>query len=55
MSGRGFTAWLQKVDAILFRRVGVCSGDLPDACLHDWYDDGISPAGAAQLLIEAGP
>ena len=50
-----FEHWMNRVDSILLRRVGVTSGDLPDTCLHDWYDDGITPGQAAQLLIEAGP
>jgi len=47
-----FEHWMQRVDNILLRTVGVPAGDLPDACLHDWYDDEITPKQAAQLLIE---
>ena len=49
-----FEHWMKRVDSILLRTVGVTSGDLPDACLYDWYDDELTPRQAAQLLIEAG-
>ena len=47
-----FYEWMRAVDAHLMRNVGVTSGDLPDACLHDWFLDGIEPQEAAQLLVE---
>lgn len=47
-----FDAWLLKVDAAVQRKVGLSIHDLPDVCLADWYDDGISPAEAAALALE---
>ena len=54
MSG-GFEDWMKAVDRALFRKIGLTSADLPDACFHDWYDDEIPPSAAAQLLLEGGP
>lgn len=50
-----YERWLGHVDAELSRRIGFTSGDLPDANLPDWFDEGITPVQAAKLLIAAGP
>lgn len=48
-----FDAWMQKVNAVLEKRVGVGSDDLPDCCYSDWFEDGVSPARAAAKAVKA--
>jgi hypothetical protein len=48
-----FEQWMQRLDRVVYRACGMTSSDLPDACFHDWYTDGITPAQGARLLIEA--
>ena len=54
MSG-DFDQWMKAVDKELVRRIGLETADLPDASFYDWFEDEITPAQAARLLIEAGP
>lgn len=46
-----FIKWLAKVDDHLIKKVGLTHLDLPDGPFADWFDDGISPATAARLLL----
>jgi hypothetical protein len=43
----GFDSWMARVDAVLGKRCGLSSEDLPDMCYSDMYEDGVSPARAA--------
>jgi Family of unknown function (DUF5419) len=44
--------WMHKVDRALLKRCGLTSRDLADQCYADWFDDGMSPAEAAELVLE---
>ena len=48
-----FAAWLEQTDRIMVRRYGVGLFDMADAPLRDFYDDGITPAQAVGLVMEA--
>jgi hypothetical protein len=48
---RAYAAWMAKVDAILVRKTGLDSNDLPDICYRDMHDDGASPSEAAREAI----
>ena len=37
------------IDALLIRKIGITSADLPDICYRDMYDDGEKPRRAAAL------
>ena len=43
--------WMDKVDAIIWKRLGCGAMDLDDFCYRDWYDSGASPAEAARAAI----
>lgn len=45
-------SWLQAIDAILLDRIGLTHMDLPDCCYADWYEDGVTPKGAASKAIK---
>lgn len=47
-----FAAWLEQTDRIMVRRYGVGLLDMADAPLRDYYEDGITPAQAAGLVLE---
>jgi len=49
---RTFDQWMAAMDAILIRKFGLTSADLPDICYRDMYDDGESPAAAARQALE---
>jgi len=48
-----FQEWMDRVDAILSRRYGMTSEDLPDCAWRDWHDDGCSARAAAQAAVRA--
>jgi hypothetical protein len=48
-----FAAWMVRVDALLVRKVGLDSRDLPDICYRELHDDGASPAEAASAALRA--
>lgn len=48
-----FEQWMKKVDAVLVRRVGVDSMDLPDVCYSEMFEDGFTAAGAAARALRA--
>ena len=52
MPSEKFQAWKRRLDAALERRCGLPSGDLADYCYADWFEDGISPAQAAKLVLQ---
>lgn len=47
-----FKQWLAAVNRILLAKVGMGIGDLADCCYRDWYDDEVSPADAADMVLE---
>ena len=47
-----FPQWMQKVDAEIEKICGLSSMDLADQPFHDWFDDGMDPAEAAELTLE---
>ena len=48
-----FNGWMAKVNALIEARLGMSSSDLPDCCYRDWYDEGVTPKGAASRAIKA--
>lgn len=42
-----FDEWMQKVNDICWERYGLSADDLPDVPYYDWYDEGVTPGGAA--------
>lgn len=51
--GASFEDWMSQVDRIVWQKAGVSVHDLPDVPYRDWYDDGVSPKGAASRAIRA--
>jgi len=47
-----FKGWMRSVDLIIAAELGVGVDDLIDQCWRDMYDDGLSPAQAAQPILE---
>jgi len=47
-----FQTWLRKCDAVVLGKVGFRLHDLPDANWRDYFDDGLSPAAAADCAYE---
>ena len=55
MSEVSFDMYMSAVNRILSDAVMLSAHDLPDIAYYDMYNDGVSPAEAAQeALIEAG-
>ena len=55
MAKRSFEDWMREVDRIIQARIGLSYNDLPDCCYMDWYEDGVTPKGAAgRALRNAG-
>lgn len=48
-----FEQWLREVDRAVVAKVGLSYQDLPDCCYRDWYDQGVSPKGAASRAIRS--
>ena len=49
-----FLEWKARVNAVISRKTGgLTSDDLPDCMYHDWYDEGMTPAEAANEAVEA--
>jgi hypothetical protein len=49
----GFDIWMAKVNAIIIRKTGLDSNDLPDFCYADQYEDGATPSQAAAAAVRA--
>ncbi len=47
-----FAQWKAEVNAHVMTRAGLCADDLPDMPYYDWFEDGISPQEAAQMVLE---
>jgi hypothetical protein len=50
---REFRMYMRRVDACLEARIGLSSGDLPDACYRDMFEGGMEPMEAAKEAIAA--
>lgn len=48
---KGFNQWMAEVDRVLLKRSGFTSDCLADQTYADWYEDGITPAEAAELTL----
>lgn len=46
-----FDEWMAAVDAAIVVKVGLGRDDLPDCPYHDWWEDGVTPKGAATKAI----
>jgi hypothetical protein len=46
-----FAHWMEKVDAHLGAMCGMSSGDLPDYCYHDAWEEGTKPIVAARYAL----
>ena len=52
---RKFDEWKESVASIVERRTGMSLSDLPDCSYADWFQQGVTPKGAANRAIkEAG-
>lgn len=47
-----FDIWMKQVDAILVRKCGLESSDLPDQCYHMIYEDGLQPIDAVDAVLD---
>jgi hypothetical protein len=47
-----YEAWFRQADQAIQDKFGVSADDLPDQCWSDWFDDGVSPEQAAELVSE---
>lgn len=46
-----FEAWMELVDEALLLSVGVGVEDLEDAPYHDYFDEGVDPSYAAEMVM----
>lgn len=46
-----FETWIRRVDAFVWLRAGVSVHDLPDCPFRIWFDDEVTPEGAARAAI----
>ena len=44
--------WMQAVNALVERKYGLSTDDLPDCCYADWFEDGMLPSTAARKAIK---
>ncbi len=48
-----FEQWMKKVDEIIANKLGgLTSSDLADVCYIVWFEDGVTPKGAASRAIK---
>lgn len=47
-----FAQWKARVNVCVIARAGVFADDLPDVPYYDWFEDGISPQAAAEMVLE---
>lgn len=47
-----FNNWLDEVDRVIGKKVGLSYLDLPDQTWRDWFDDEMTPEEAADLALE---
>ncbi len=48
-----FNAWMKEVEAVLIKKTGLSSDDLPDYCYDNDFEDGATPKQAANAAIKA--
>lgn len=48
-----YESWSERVDAILWQKVGLGVDDVPDWAQWDAYEDGLTPAQGAALAIRS--
>ncbi len=48
-----FSFYRREVDSIVSAKCGLGLDDLPDVCLRDWYDAGVSAKSAASRAIRS--
>ena len=48
-----FDEWMRRVDAVMWRAVGVSIHDLPDCDFRTWYDERLRPVRAANRTLAA--
>jgi len=53
MPNATFESWLAKVDSAVVRRIGLGVDDLEDFPYYDLFEDGMTPAETARLVLEA--
>lgn len=47
-----FEEWMQKIDKLYQRKLGVSVHDMPDEPWRDFYEDGITPEEIMELAVE---
>jgi hypothetical protein len=47
-----YERWLERVDSLVSRACGLTTGDLPDCCYRDWYEDRVRPIWAAKRALK---
>lgn len=47
-----FNQWMRQLDAAVLYRAGVSVHDLADQPFRDWFDEGIEPSQAAELILD---
>lgn len=48
-----FDEWMDAVDLAVEALCGLSTLDLPDQTYRDWYDSGVDPDDAADMVLEA--
>lgn len=48
---KNFTVWMQDVDQILSRAIGLTTQDLSDRAYRDWFDDGATAKEMAEEVL----
>lgn len=49
---QSFKEWMKAVDRELIKTCGIDSRDLADCDYPGWYEDGIDPEEAAEMVLE---
>lgn len=47
-----FDEWMNQVDEVLFKEIGMSHMDIPDQTYRDYFDDGMSPEDAVETIME---
>lgn len=51
-NGRSFESFMQAIDELLIKKLGVTSADLPDRCYADYFDDGLRARDVVEEILE---
>ncbi len=46
-----FEEWMQRIDRVVTRAVGLSIHDLPDCTFRDWYEERMRPVWAADAAL----